>query len=427
MTEEWTTFDRECRLRGWGQAAAFLEKYAESARVVGEEVALTERQLRRWRKPNPPRPRPRAWRVLHAMFGMSPVDLGFPPPPLNKIEYIERESGETSGLDRRMFLADTLGTAASITLSGSDSSSASVGTSDIAELREVLRSLYALDDAFGGGDVRSLAIRHLRRIRRVINTGSYPDSIGRQLQLLAGETAEHCGWLHYDADQQDGARRFWGEALTTATMLRDPGLEVLVFASLSMQAIHEDRPRDGYDLARAARLRAEAMRSPILVSMIVAREARALAKMQDNSGARRELACAMRVIERSEKERPAPPWAAFHGHAELGYTQGLINAEIGHHNAAVPFLRAALAHQERTYTRNRALYRITLARSLVLAGEIDEAASEAVASLPHLEEVESGRVIRRLKEVRNLLAKNDSRTTADPVEVLSDYLKERAI
>ncbi|WP_436757953.1 hypothetical protein [Streptosporangium sp. V21-05] len=423
MTEQWTAFDRECRLRGWGQAAAFLAEYARSAQLMGEEANLTERQLRRWRKPNPPLPRPRAWRVLHAMFGMSPAELGFPSPPPSRTEYIERTSENTFGLDRRMFLADTLGTAASIGLSGSDS----VGTTHIAELREVLRSLYALDDAYGGGDVRSLAIRHLQRIRRVINTGSYPASVGRQLQLLAGETAEHCGWLHYDADQQDEARRFWGEALTTATMLRDPSLEVMVFASLSMQAIHEDRPRDGYDLARAARLRAEAMQSPILVSMIVAREARALAKMRDNSGARRELACAMRVIERSDRERPAPSWAAFHGQAELGYTQGLIYAETGHHNAAVPFLRAALAHQERTYTRNAALYRITLARSLVLAGEADEAASEAVASLPHLEEVESGRVIRRLREVRNLLAKTDSRTTAGSVKVLSNHLTERAI
>lgn len=60
----------------------------------------------------------------------------------------------------------------------------------------------------------------------------------------------------------------------------------------------------------------------------------------------------------------------------------------------MPFLRAALAHQDRTYGRNRALYRLTLARGLVQAGEVDEGAAEAVGSLNQLEEVESGRVTR---------------------------------
>jgi hypothetical protein len=256
----------------------------------------------------------------------------------------------------------------------------------------------------------------------VINTASYPQSIGRRLQLLAGETAEQCGWLHYDADRQDEARRYWGEALTTATMLRDDGLEVLVLASLSLQAIHEDRPRDGYDLAQAARLRAEAMGSPTLVSLIAAREARALAKMLDDNGARRQLAQAMRLASRADRGRPTPEWAAFHGQAELDYAHGLVHAEAGHHKAAIPFLHAALAHQDRSYGRNRALYRLTLARSLVQAGEVDEGGAEAVGSLEHLAEVESGRVNRFLTEVRDLLAASDSTTVREQVEELSEYI-----
>ncbi|MFE6176064.1 hypothetical protein [Streptomyces sp. NPDC056464] len=82
----------------------------------------------------------------------------------------------------------------------------SVGTAHVIELREGLRSLYQLDGAYGGGDVRSLARKHLKRIERIVNTNTYPDTIGRQLQLLSGETAEHCGWLYYDADNQTAAR-----------------------------------------------------------------------------------------------------------------------------------------------------------------------------------------------------------------------------
>ncbi|MFD0381837.1 hypothetical protein ACFQ2B_03710 [Streptomyces stramineus] len=215
------------------------------------------------------------------MFGMSPLAMGFPGPEPDAVEAAGRQE-EGTRVDRRHFVADTLGTAAGLTLGPSTA----IGTPHITELREGLRSLYTLDDAYGGDAVRSLAIRHLRRIRRIINNGTYPDTIGRQLQLLAGETAEQCAWLFYDADDQEAARRYWGEALTAATVLGDDGLEILVLASLSMQAVHENRPRDGYDLARAAYHRAAPLGSPTLLSLIAAREARALARMRDHRAAR---------------------------------------------------------------------------------------------------------------------------------------------
>lgn len=416
--EQQSVFVRECVARGWCRTATFLRAYAEAARLVGEPVSLTDRQLRRWRQPRPPRPRPRAWRVLHAMFGVSPTDLGFPgPAPLGVA--IDDPPERTTNVDRRAFVADTLGSAAGLTLPRADS----VNTAHLGELREGLRSLIALDDAYGGGDIRSLAVRYLRRIRRVINTANYSESIGRQLHLLAGESAEHCGWLCYDADEQDPARRYWGEALATANMIRDPGLEVLVLASLSMQAIHEDRPRDGFELARAARRRAESLESPVLLSLLAAREARALARMRDDHGARQCLAQAMRLASRPGRGRPTPSWAAFHGPAELDFVQGLLYTEAGHHRAAVPFLRAALSRQDRAYGRNRALYQLTLARSLVRAGEVDEGAAEARGTLEQLVEVESGRVTRRLAEVRDLLAATNAAAARESVEALSAYVR----
>ncbi|MCX5522983.1 hypothetical protein OG342_08925 [Streptomyces bobili] len=421
MDDGQTPFTRECAARGWDRPAEFLRAFETTADLVAEHVAVTDRQFRRWRRPDPPRPRPRAWRVLHAMFGVSPLDLGFPGPAPSATVETGPSRTEVMAVDRRAFVTDSLGAAAGLALGSGDA----VGTTHIVELREGLRSLYTLDDAYGGGDVRSLAVRHLRRVRRVVNTGTYPETIGRQLQLLAGETAEHCAWLYYDADEQDTARRYWGEALTTATMLRDVSLEVLVLASLSMQASFEGRPRDGYDLARAAHERAVSFGSPVLLSLIAAREARALALLGDQSSARRRLADSMRMVDRTDRGRPAPEWAAFHGHAELDYAHGLLYTDAGHHSGAVPFLRAALAHQDRTYGRNRALYRLTLARGLVQAGEVDEGAAEAVGSLEHLEEVESGRVTRRLDEVRDLLAGVDAVPARAAVEELNEYTKLR--
>ncbi|GAA2463184.1 hypothetical protein GCM10010405_54530 [Streptomyces macrosporus] len=400
--------------------------------MLDEAVTVTDRQFRRWRQPKPPAPRARAWRVLHAMFGVSPAELGFPgPPPGATVGKAPPPAQEGTRVDRRAFLTDSIGAAAAARLPTPAqkltpaSHTGAVGTTHLLELREGLRSLYQLDDAYGGGDVRSLAVRHLRRVRRVINTCSYPDIIGRQLQLLAGETAEHCAWLYYDAGDQDQARRYWGEALTTATMLRDDSLEILALASLSMQASHEGRPRDGYDLARAAQERAARFGSPALQSLIAAREARALSLMRDRKAAGARLAESMRLIDRAGRGRPSPEWAAFHGHAELDYAQGLLYTEIGHHRAAVTFLRAALAHQDRTYGRNRALYRLTLARGLLQAGEVDEGAAHAVESLEHLEEVESGRVMRRLTEVAGLLREVDAVSAREAAEELTEHVRAK--
>ncbi|MGW3971238.1 hypothetical protein ACWEFD_18300 [Streptomyces ardesiacus] len=334
-------------------------------------------------------------------------------------------------MQRRAFLSDSIGVTAAVALPHREtpitppSSTGAVGTAHVLELREGLRSLYHLDDAYGGGDVLSLAVKHLRRVRRVINTREFPETIGRQLRLLAGETAEHCAWLHYDADDQDAATSYWGEALTTATMVREASLEILVLASLSMQASYTGRPRDGYDLARAAQERATRYGSPVLQSLIASREARALSLLRDGSAARQRLAESMRLVERADRGRPAPDWAAFHGYAELDYAQGLLYTETGHHGRAVAFLRAALDHQDRTYGRNRALYRLTLARSLVTCGEVDEAAAQATESLGHLEEVESGRVLRRLSEVVDLLKDVDAVSARQAAEELTEYVQER--
>ncbi len=81
QTDQITPFRHACESRGWGENTVFLAEFDRTARELGEDVSLTVRQLQRWRRPHPPRPRPVSWRVLHAMFGLSPLDLGFPTPP----------------------------------------------------------------------------------------------------------------------------------------------------------------------------------------------------------------------------------------------------------------------------------------------------------------------------------------------------------
>jgi hypothetical protein len=335
-------------------------------------------------------------------------------------------------VDRRAFLNDSIGAVAGIGLPAHaqplppPEASGAIGTTQLLELRTGLDSLYQLDDAFGGGDVRSLAVRHLRRVRRVINTAEFPETIGRQLHLLAGEIAEHCGWLYFDADDQEKARGYWGQALTTATMLRDVDLEILVFCSMSLQACYEGRPRDGLDLARAAQERATRHGSPVLRSIIASREARALALLSDGKTAGHRLTAAVQLADRDGRAgRPTPGWTAYYGPSELEYAQGLYYSATGKHSAAAQFMRVSLAHQEASYGRNRALYGLTLVKSLLDAGEADEAAAHAVGTLEHLEEVESGRVMRRLTEVTGALRAVNATSAQNAADELDAYARTK--
>ncbi|MEU8270028.1 hypothetical protein AB0B89_23075 [Sphaerisporangium sp. NPDC049002] len=419
-----TEFERACVERGWERPSVFLSVFAQAAHMLGEPVTLTDRQFRRWCLPNPPRPRPKAWRVLHAMFGINPADLGFPPAPYgetNPCTFLITDQTEETDVNRRTFVTGAVGATAGVAL-GSFTAPEAVGMQHVQELRAGLRALRTMGDAHGGSDVRPLAIRHLNRVRRVIETSSYPDSIGRRLRLLAGETASRCAYIHFDASDQETARHYWNEALTIGITLGNDELKTQALAMLGFQANYEKQPRQARDLLAAARQYAETMGSPVLLSIIASREARALSLMGDHSAARAELARAMRLMERPERSRPAPDWTAFYDHSEFEVVQAKLYTECGQHKAAVPYFRASLTHTGASFGRNRAGRQFVLAHSLVRANEVDEGAAIALAALDQLREVSSGQVRHRVVEVRDALARVETASARESAEALTQHL-----
>jgi tetratricopeptide (TPR) repeat protein len=440
-----TPFARSCAERGWQSPSLFVVAFAEAAADLGEDVSVTARQFHRWRAQNPPCPRAVHLRVLHALFGVPPQEMGFPVPPHRRVPELQpglaaptlgtgpesvTRDGDAAVKRREFFTAGAglgaaaLGLAADAGTGAPAGQAGPVGLPQVRELRRTLTALYALDDAYGADDVLALGLRHLRRVRRVINTGSYPDSIGRQLRLIAGETAEHCGWLSFDANLDDDACRFWGEALTAARLLPDDGLEVLVLADMCTQARYNGRPRDARDLAQAAQQRAAGWASPTVLSMLVQREALALARMNDETGARRALSRAMRLLERNADSQPTPDWARFHGTAALSQAQGLLFIDVGHYKAAVPYLQAALAQQKGTYGRNRLIYRLDLASATIRSGDVDEGCAEIIRTAEQFGEVQSGRARDRLSSVRRLLDAVDAKTARETAQHLDQIALE---
>lgn len=290
----------------------------------------------------------------------------------------------------------------------------------MSQLRLELRALQLMGDAHGGDDVRPLAVRLLARIRRVIETSGYPDSIGLQLRRLAGEAASRCAYVHFDACDHQVARQYWGEALTIGTTLDDDQIKSQALAMLALQANYIDQPRHALDFLAAAQRHARSLKSPVLDSIIASREAEAYGIMGDHAMARARLAHAMRLMDGPLQNRPG--WTSFYDRAELESYQATIYASAGNHKAAASYNRASIAHVGASYGRNRAVRQFILANNLAQAGEADEAAATAIAGLEQLSEVSSGRVRVRTIAVRDTLSSIDSRSTREATEALDRHL-----
>lgn len=80
LSEQRTPFVELCDQFGWDGPAAILRVYAATAERIGESPELSDRQVRNWRSPNPPCPRPGRQRVLEAMLGVPLEQAGFDVP-----------------------------------------------------------------------------------------------------------------------------------------------------------------------------------------------------------------------------------------------------------------------------------------------------------------------------------------------------------
>ncbi|GAA3386371.1 hypothetical protein [Streptomyces racemochromogenes] len=417
--EEQTAFADLVDGFGWRSPQAFIRVYAAVARRIGEREDVTDRQVRRWRAPSPPCPQPGRQRVLEAMLGVPLEQAGFDVPghrrnpsavPVPVLEPIPEllERADPVDRDRRALLAAAGGAALGLAGVGASPAAAAfdgprVGTDTVTDLRQGLAGLYGLDDRFGGATVGPLAAAHLSRIQRLIDTGSYPETIGRQLRLISGETAEHVGWLSFDAGDHQRARHYWTLARDTATELRDDSLAVLVLASLSLLELREHQPKDALDHARRAAALAAPWAPPSLLSILATRQARALAMLGDSASARTTLANAARLYEKDQGSRPAPAWTLFHGPAELASAQAELFTAVGHHKGAVTWLRNSLERQEANYARNEALQRAGLAGALARYGDAEEAEHHIQRGEALLCEVSSGRALESLATARREL------------------------
>ncbi|ANP55255.1 tetratricopeptide (TPR) repeat protein [Streptomyces griseochromogenes] len=425
------------QLRGRRSPAEFAALVRRAAREIDERVSCDARYIGRVEAGEIRCPNYAYERVfLHMFPGRTLADLGFAPrssvrgraartaveapsalgttetrrvcepydtqDPYGTHEPYENDplNHEESDVLRRAFMTGGSVTMAAATLGplglATDAAAAArplrrAGTPEAAALEEAVRRIRLLDDRHGADGLYRRAAAPLRAAYALLDAGATRQTTADRLHSGTGELAISVGWLAHDSGRFDDARSHYAEALATARMTGDPGLEAHAFCNTAFLARDAGRPREAVRAAQAAQRVARSLSSPRLMSLLALREAGGWAGLADRTGCEQALVRAQALFERGHSEAD-PEWMSFYGEAELEGLEAQCWSTLGDWRRASRHARRAAHLQDPHFSRNIALYTAELADDLAREGHPDEAAAAALRVLDLLTQVQSSRI-----------------------------------
>ncbi|WP_416531494.1 hypothetical protein [Streptomyces coelicoflavus] len=423
------------RLRGKRSPAEFAAAVRRAAREIGERVSCDARYVGRVEAGEIRCPNYAYERVfLHMFPGRTLTDLGFAPrssvrgrqaratvesrgagEPYDTYDtqdvgdtqdledlqdlYETHDNNEESDVLRRAFMTSgatvaaaslgPLGLALDAAAAGRPTRRA--GTGEAGALEEAVRRIRLLDDRHGADGLYRRAAAPLRTAYALLDAGASRQATADRLYTGAGELAISVGWLAHDSGRFDDARSHYAEALATARMNGDAGLEAHAFCNMAFLARDAGRPREAVRAAQAAQRAARPLGSHRLMSLLALREAGGWAGLADRVGCEQALVRAQTFYGRGPSDTD-PEWMSFYGEAELEGLEAQCWSTLGDWPRAARHARRAADLQDPHFTRNLALYSAELADDLARGGRPDEAAGAGMRVLDLLGEVQSSRI-----------------------------------
>jgi tetratricopeptide (TPR) repeat protein len=227
--------------------------------------------------------------------------------------------------------------------------------------------LRRLDDRLGGAAVRHRVEADLRLVSGLLARGSHRGATRARLLRIAADLAQLGGWAATDAGRHGAARRHFVTGLRLAHSAPDRDMAVSVWSGLALQAVVAGRPQDASAAAQAA-VRTAAGAGPAVRALAACRLARAHAALGAESAFRRAADEAERQLDASKGD-PGPAWLYWLDHAELTAQAGQSLLQLARADEAGPLLEKALAVQDGSFLRDRALYSVRAAQARLLAGD----------------------------------------------------------
>jgi hypothetical protein len=268
-------------------------------------------------------------------------------------------------------------------------------------IRRHIREIVALDNRFGGADLVRLSTRFFRALHDQLGTGTYDPRLERDLQSAAAELAEVVGWLAYDAEAHDLARRMNQESLYFAHLAGDKIIELLTLQNSSMHAASQGRPKEALQIARSV-LEGDYRLSPRLKALFLTRKARALAQGGDDSALR--LLPEIRSLYDEGVSDEDPAWAWWIDERELAWHEAMVQRDLGMPERAIAQFERSVIATPLTEIRSQYLHRAYLLQAQVDNATWDDAEQSIRQLLPLSTEVASTRTVVLLRKVTSQLA-----------------------
>jgi transcriptional regulator with XRE-family HTH domain len=259
------------------------------------------------------------------------------------------------------------------------------------------KSFQETDRQLGGGVLYDQVARYLEREigPRLLDASA----AGPNLFSAAASITEITGWMAHDSRDDDEARRRFDRAFRLATAAGNAALVGNVCASMSHLASQLGQSTAAVRIAEKGLIQgSSAQGTTRLAARLHAMKARGLAIDGDLSGCVHALDGAAEILAGVGDEQ-SPDWITFFDEAALAGESSSCLLRLGRFEDAEREARLVIQLRSDDRVRSRAFAQLTLARVLLAAGRIDEAAAVGTEICDVAPSLTSARVRTRLNNL----------------------------
>ena len=287
-------------------------------------------------------------------------------------------------------------------------------------------ALRHLDDRQGGGALSLRYVTHeLAGVLDLVRSASYEPEVGRDLLTIVADLAQLAGWMQFDAGETAVAQRYLLLAIRVARAAGDDGRMVNNVGMLAYVASYTDYGTDALRIIDAAN--SVPTSSDLLQARTAGRAATAHASVGDLGAFRAAADRSQNLLASAAHDDLAPYLYYLNPNqlsAEAGY--GMLTIAMRTELYRQPLLKQAIElltplssiGDDPAYQRSALLHGCQLARAYMLRRDLEGTVETARVALGRLSEVQSGRCVASLRELRRSLAQRQR------AAVVADFLPE---
>ncbi|MFG3517618.1 sporulation protein [Streptomyces bobili] len=267
-----------------------------------------------------------------------------------------------------------------------------VGRSDLTELWHAADEARLWDAKFGGGNWKTSSVTECLRLRAApLLSGTYTETIGKELFSATAELSRVAGWAAFDAGRHEEAQRHFVQALRLARAAGDVQAGAYVMATMSLQTMLRGYPREAADMAEAAYERAKDTAAPRVLAFAKLAEARAYGRAGEAKAAATALTRSEELLGSIRPDSHDPDWLSYFTHARLATDATEIYRDLGQPRAAITWNEQADAMPPGRYTRATGIRLSVLASTHLQDGDLEQSLQIGSRALEVLRTVSSAR------------------------------------